>query len=127
MTPNDSPVPDADSSTRRPPRLIRLARWLVLGLVLFSIGALLIGIARFPNSVPGAIASLIPNDKWTAEMTRTALDQLGWSPESLAWFTATLGWVTAAVSSVTATVTTAGKEAGSAIIVTPRNVSVTIN
>ena len=100
MAPNESLVPNAESPARRPPRFIRLARWLVLGLVLFSIGALLIGIARFPNSVPGAIASLIPNDKWTAEMTRTALDQLGWSPESLAWFTATLGWVTAAVSSV---------------------------
>ena len=100
MTPNDSPVPDADSSTRRPPRLIRLARWLVLGLILFSIGALLAGIVRFPSSVPRAIISLIPDDSWTAEMTRTALDQLGWSPESLAWFFAALGWITAAVSSI---------------------------
>jgi hypothetical protein len=80
--------------------MIRLARWLVLGLILFSIGTLLIGIARFPSSIPAAIASLIPNDNWTAEMTRGALDQLGWSPESLAWFFAALGWITAAVSSV---------------------------
>src|SRR4030067_456714 len=99
MAPDKSAVPDAESSTGRPTRPIRLARWLVLGLILFSIGALLISIALFPSSVPAATASLAPSDNWTAEMTRAALDQLGWSPQSLAWFFALLGWITAAVSS----------------------------
>ena len=98
MAAGPSAVPDAESSTRRSPRLMRLARWLVLGLILFSIGALLISITLFPASVPAATASLAPNDNWTAEMTRAALDQLGWSPPSLAWFFAVLGWITAAVS-----------------------------
>jgi len=97
MPPDKSPVPDADNSAGRPPRLMRLARWLVLALILFSIGALLISIGLFPASLSQAIASLAPNDNWTAEMTRSALDQLGWSPQSLAWFFAVLGWITAAV------------------------------
>jgi hypothetical protein len=97
MAPDKSAVPDAESSTRRRPRLIRLARWLVLGLILFSIGALFVTIAHFPASVPAATASLAPNDNWTAAMTQAALDQLGWSPQSLAWFFVALGWITAAV------------------------------
>jgi len=98
MPPDKSAVPYAMSSTRRPARLMRLARWLVLGLILFSIAALLISIGLFPASVPAAIAGLIPNDNWTPEMTRAALDQLGWSPQALTWFFAILGWITAAVS-----------------------------
>jgi hypothetical protein len=77
---------------------MRLARWLVLTLILFSIGALFVSIALFPASVPAATAGVVPNDNWTAEMTEAALDQLGWSPPSLAWFFAILGWITAAVS-----------------------------
>jgi hypothetical protein len=98
MAPDKSAVPNAESSTGRPPRPIRLARWLVLGLILFSISALLMSITLFPASLSGATASLAPND-WTAAMTQAALDQLGWSPQSLAWFFALLGWITAAVSS----------------------------
>jgi len=95
MAPDKAAVPDAKSSTPRPPRLMRLARWLVLTLILFSIGALLMSIALFPASAPVAIASLAPNDNWTAAMTQVALDQLGWSPQSLAWFDAVLGLLTA--------------------------------
>ena len=95
MAPDKSAVPDADSSTRRPPRLMRLARWLVLTLILFSIGTVLMSIALFPASAPAATASLAPNDNWTAAMTQAALDQLGWSPQSLAWFDAVLGWIIA--------------------------------
>src|SRR3970040_1929761 len=97
MAPDKSAVPNAESSTSRPPRPIRLARWLVLGLILFSISALLMSITLFPASLSGATASLAPND-WTAAMTQAALDQLGWSPQSLAWFFALLGWITDAVS-----------------------------
>jgi hypothetical protein len=92
MAPGKSAVPDVENLTRRPPRLLRLARWLVLGLILFSIGALLVSIALFPPSDPGVTAALIPNTNWTAEMTRAALDQLGWSPQALAWFYSILGW-----------------------------------
>jgi MFS family permease len=74
---------------------MRLARWLVLTLILFSIGALLMSIALFPASAPVPIASLAPNDNWTATMTQVALDQLGWSPQSLAWFDAVLGLLAA--------------------------------
>jgi uncharacterized membrane protein YeaQ/YmgE (transglycosylase-associated protein family) len=98
MAPNKLAVPFAESSTPRPTRLIRLARWLVLGLILFSIGALLMSIALFPASLSGAIASLVPNDNWTLAMTESVLAQLGWSPHALAWFFAILGWITAAVS-----------------------------
>jgi hypothetical protein len=98
MAADQSAVPDAENSARRPTRLIRLARWLVLGLILFSIGALLFSIATFPASVPEAVSGLTPNDNWTADMTRAALGQLGWSPLALVWFFAILGWITAAVS-----------------------------
>jgi len=97
MPPDEPSVPEADNSTGHPPRLIRLARWLVLGLILFSIGALLMSIALFPASAPAATASLAPNDNWTPEMTQTALDQLGWSPQSVAWFFAVLGWIISVV------------------------------
>ena len=98
MAPGKSAVPDAENPTRRLPYPIRLARGVVLGLILLSIGALLISIALFPASLSGASASLVPNDNWTGAMTQAALDQLGWSPLSLAWFLAILGWITAAVS-----------------------------
>ena len=96
MPPDEPGVPEAEKSTGHPPRLIRLARWVVLGLVLFSVAVLLYSIALFTASLSGATADLAPNDNWTTEMTQTALDQLGWSPQSLAWFFAVLGWITAA-------------------------------
>lgn len=96
MAPDTSSVPDVRASTRRRPRLMRLARWLVLALILISIGAVLLSIALFPASVPEATASLAPNDNWSVEMTRDALDQLGWSPQAVAWFFAILAWITSA-------------------------------
>ena len=67
MAPDISAVPNAESYTGRPPRPIRLARWLVLVLIIFSIGALLMSIALFPAALSGATASLAPSD-WTAAM-----------------------------------------------------------
>jgi len=96
MARDKPPVPDAESSPRRPPRLIRLARWLVMGLILFSFGALLVSIGLFPPSDPRT-AGEGPNNNWTAQMTLAALDQLGWSPQALAWFYAVLGWINAGV------------------------------
>ena len=91
-------TPEPKSTARRMPRLMQLARWLVFGLILFSIGALLYSIVLFPAIVQdGAIAGLAPNTNWTAEMTQSALDQLGWSPKALAWFNAILGWIAAFV------------------------------
>lgn len=62
-----------------------LARWLVIGFAIFQLVVALAGIAKFPAYVSQHTNEFTPNDSWTPEETKIALQTLGWSSQTIGW------------------------------------------
>ncbi len=64
---------------------LRLARWFVIAIAIFSFVATVAGLALMPDYAARHLFVFTPNAFWTYEQTQAGLTQLGWSPATMVW------------------------------------------
>jgi hypothetical protein len=74
------------SSSDRLSWALRLARWLLLALIVFSLGMTAAGLALFPDYAVRHAAEFSGPGTWTSELTQAALAELGWPRTTVAWY-----------------------------------------